>query len=97
MHTSSQQQLYTEFGDRVRRRRTELGVLQSEVARRMGLSRASISNLEAGRQHPQLHQVYEIAGILQVEVGALLPQPTSDPDQSRHDDIRALVIAAASE
>jgi transcriptional regulator with XRE-family HTH domain len=39
-------------GDEIRRRRTAAGLRQWQVARRVGLPRDYISNLETGRVHP---------------------------------------------
>ncbi len=70
---------------------------QAEVAERMQLTRASISNLEAGRQRPQLHQVYALARILDTSIEDLLPPDAVDVDERRHDDLKALLIASASQ
>ena len=46
---------------------------QTELARRMSASRTSISNLEAGRQHVPLHQLFALSRALDVELPILLP------------------------
>ena len=42
----------------------------------VGLSRTSITNIEKGRQHVSLHQLYRIADALNIPVEALLPPPS---------------------
>lgn len=54
-------------------RRRQLKLKQSELAARVGMSRASIANIECGRQNVLLHHAYDIAAVLGVQVGDLLP------------------------
>ena len=62
------------FGRAVARRREELGLTQADLSALVGLSRASIANIEKGRQNVLLHHVYELAGALRMaRVGDLLP------------------------
>lgn len=49
---------------------------QEELGRRVGLSRVSIVNVEKGRQHLAVHQLYAFAKALNVKPEALLPRPT---------------------
>lgn len=97
MHKDPTAELYAEFGRIVRHRRAELGMSQAEVAERIELTRASISNLEAGRQRPQLHQVYVLARILETTVNDLLPPDSVDMDESRHNHLKTMLMAAASQ
>lgn len=52
---------YAELGGRVRRAREAAGLTQPELAKALGLTRSSVSNLEAGRQRPPLHLLAAIA------------------------------------
>ncbi len=45
---------------------------QGELAEKMGYTRTSITNLEAGRQDMPIHKLYELAGILEVEPNELI-------------------------
>lgn len=56
--------IYKFFGQRVLAERTALGLSQDDLARRVDLSRASIANIEAGRQRVLLHQVLALAHAL---------------------------------
>jgi len=65
--------IYGEFGKKVRDGRRARGVTQDTLAREVGLSRTSITNIELGQQAALLHQVYDIARALGVAVETLLP------------------------
>jgi len=47
---------YQQFGEAMALRRQELDMTQADLAVRVGLSRASIANIERGRQSVLLHQ-----------------------------------------
>jgi len=66
-------ELYRKLGELVRGHRERLGKTQSDVAGATGLSRASIANIETGRQRILLHQLYSLAAALEVEPYTLLP------------------------
>ena len=71
---NSEQELgefYKEFGRRVRLARG--GQSQGALALRVGISRGSISNIEAGRQHVPLHLLAILAKALGVPQTDLLP------------------------
>jgi transcriptional regulator with XRE-family HTH domain len=66
-------ELYSRFGQLLRQHRERLGMSQAAVAQAIGLSRASVANIETGRQHIPLHHLYRLARALKVDVYALLP------------------------
>ena len=66
--------LYKAFGKLMRMsRETRDGMTQEKLGRLVGLSRTSITNIEKGRQHVSLHQLFAIAEALKVRPDALLP------------------------
>jgi transcriptional regulator with XRE-family HTH domain len=69
--------LYRLFGSRVRALREAKKVTQEELAKRVDLSRTSITNIEKGRQRVLLHQMVDIAHALDAEPNALIPPPES--------------------
>jgi transcriptional regulator with XRE-family HTH domain len=71
--------IYTEIGDIVRRRRKKLGKTQAELAPKLGLSRASVANIETGRQSLLVHQLYALAEALELSPQDLLPASSSAP------------------
>ena len=65
--------LYVELGARVRTRRAALDMRQEDLARAARISRASVANIERGRQQPPVHVLLALADALGLEMGALLP------------------------
>jgi len=78
---------YELFGEAMAFRRRQLKLKQAELAGRVGMSRASIANIECGRQNVLLHHAYDIAAALGVQVGDLLPL---EPKPSLEDQSLAL-------
>ena len=68
--------LYTAVGRKIRsaRDRSTPRLSQDNLAKRLGISRASIVNIEAGRQHAPLDLLWNIAQILELELTMLIPQ-----------------------
>ena len=60
-------QLYRALGQSVARRRKDLGLTQAAIAEQIGLTRASLANIETGRQKVLLHQVYNLVEALKLE------------------------------
>lgn len=69
------ERLYGLIGARIRaaRERIEPKLSQATLAKKVDMSRASIVNIEAGRQHPPLHVLWQLAEVLSVEAAALIP------------------------
>jgi transcriptional regulator with XRE-family HTH domain len=77
-------EIYRLIGSRIAARRKDLRLKQVEVAALIGLTRASLANIEKGRQKVMLHQIYRIAEALRVEsILDLVPRRFSAdvPDQ----------------
>ena len=49
------------------------GMTQAELGQRIGLSRTSVTNIECGRHHVSLEQLFLIAEALHIPPEALLP------------------------
>lgn len=66
--------LYKAFGNAVSTRRKALSLTQGQLAIKVKMSRASIANIESGRQNILLHHVYALASALNfAKVADLLP------------------------
>ncbi|TBR27195.1 MAG: XRE family transcriptional regulator [Reyranella sp.] len=76
----AQSAFYKAFGEAIAKRRNALGYTQAELASRIGMSRASLANIERGRQNVLLHHAYSLAAALDFSaVSDLVP---SIPDRS---------------
>lgn len=62
-----EQSIYAELGRAVATRRKMVGLTQAAVAKSVGISRASIANIESGRQKVLLHQVYGLVKALDLK------------------------------
>jgi transcriptional regulator with XRE-family HTH domain len=72
--------IYRLFGRRLRELRESRHLPQQELATLSGLTRASIANIESGRQRVLLHQILQFAEALRVDLDALVPR-ISEPAQ----------------
>jgi transcriptional regulator with XRE-family HTH domain len=72
-------------------------VTQEELARRVQLSRASITNIEKGRQRVLLHQLIEIADALDAKPSELMPSQQSQSDATMREDVARVVEMLKSE
>lgn len=59
-------EIYRIIGAELAARRKKLRLKQAEVADQIGLTRASLANIESGRQKLMLHQIYRLATALKV-------------------------------
>ncbi|HEX2859227.1 MAG TPA: helix-turn-helix transcriptional regulator [Alphaproteobacteria bacterium] len=65
--------IYRGFGNLIQELRKKIGYSQTQLGERIGLSRTSVTNIEGGRQHVALHQIYQLAEALEVTPDSLLP------------------------
>lgn len=56
------------LGQTIRERRQSLGMSQSELARRAGVSRGWVSRVENGKQEVQWTQVFRVLGALELRL-----------------------------
>lgn len=68
--------IYRELGRKIRDARERRGekLSQEKLAKRLKVSRASIVNIEAGRQHAPLHLLWKIAEALGTDLALLIPR-----------------------
>ncbi|SIO13623.1 Helix-turn-helix domain-containing protein [Parasphingorhabdus marina DSM 22363] len=60
-------EIYELLGQRIANARELRGVKQADLSEAIGISRASLANIEAGRQRAYLHHVLEIARALSID------------------------------
>lgn len=69
----------------VRERRTELGMTQVDLAKRVGVSRQTIISIERGRYDPSLPLAFQLAATLQMAIGALFTPPADASTSDLHE------------
>lgn len=67
------ERLYKIVGAKIREKRETDGVSQNLLGDEVELLRTSISNIEAGRQRPPLHLLYQLCIALNLELSDVLP------------------------
>lgn len=92
--------LYRLVGQRIRDARQRVPRLsQTALAKRLAISRASVVNIEAGRQRAPLHLLWQIAEELQTELALLIPNQqeylAEEADPGALDDASVAKIEAA--
>lgn len=65
--------LYNMIGERIRAARMRREMSQAKLAAKLDLSRASIVNIEAGRQRAPVHVLWRIAEELGTEAALFIP------------------------
>ena len=66
--------LYQHIGRQLRLRRRAVHLTQEQLAHRLGLTRTSITNIEAGLQKLPLHLLYRFCAVLELDIARVLPQ-----------------------
>lgn len=65
--------IYRVFGRKLREIRVSKRIPQQELATLSGLTRASVANIESGRQRVLLHQAVQFAEALKVDLAEIVP------------------------
>lgn len=89
--------IYAALGELVREHRQGQGISQDALGKRIGLSRASVANIENGRQRIPLHHLYRIAEALGVNAHTLLPNLDDFPSPSVDRGINSSMKLSARE
>lgn len=71
--------LYKSWGENIRAARKEFGWTQDELARIVGITRAHLANIEAGRRPPTDEVKTALAGATRKTFDQLFPWPTDIP------------------
>lgn len=78
-------------GEKIKKRRNALNISQEVFAQWVGLSRASIANIERGVHAIDLAQLFLFAEKLKTTPDKLLPEFKIDPTDNLSDNVRSLV------
>lgn len=73
--------LRTCLGERIRRRRMELGWSQDELAERVGSWQPSVSDWECGRRLPSWEKVIDLGVVMDVKLNRLLREPDKEDEE----------------
>jgi transcriptional regulator with XRE-family HTH domain len=88
-------EFYAELGSKIRQRRDAIGMTQSTLAAKAGVSRTSITNMELGGQTILVHQLLNIAKALKVAPATLIPKEVArsrpDPEVEFSEDVQQLL------
>lgn len=76
---AQQAEFYRQLGANIRQCRERRQFSQEALARMVGLTRTSLTNIESGRQHPPLHTLYEIVEQLNADYGEVIPRRPRAP------------------
>lgn len=71
----SEQRFLRRLGDRIRERRTELGLTQAELAERCELHRTFIGSVERGERNVSILNLVTIARALRIPLADLFAKP----------------------
>ncbi|WP_042433895.1 helix-turn-helix domain-containing protein [Streptacidiphilus anmyonensis] len=80
-------------GERIRALRGQRGISLSELARRAGVGKATLSGLETGTRNPTAETLYAIAGQLGVPLATLLSTP-GEPLGADVPEVQGTAVAA---
>lgn len=70
----AEREFLASFGRELRRRREELGLSQAQFAAMLGLTRTSVTNMEAGKQDTTVGRLMVLAAALGCQPTDLLPR-----------------------
>ena len=88
--------LRTRIARTLRREREAAGLSVSELARRAGISKATVSQLESGSGNPSVETLWALGVALGVQFAVLVDQQASTPTLIRADDLAGVPAAAAA-
>lgn len=84
------------IGSALRRERARTGWSAAELARRSGVSKASVSQLEAGAGNPSVETLWSLSDALGIPFSALVDAGTDEPTVLRADDVQPIRSAESA-
>lgn len=83
-------QAHSELGQRLRQAREQAGLSQGQVARKLGLHRPAVSEIEAGRRKVSAEEISRLAELYDVSLSWLVKSTPEEVDPSVELAARAL-------
>ena len=77
-----------EVGKRIKNRRLELNLTQSDIKQKTGISTGNLSDIERGRSAPSASALCELSDVLECSVDYILFSRSRNTDNSKLSDIR---------
>ena len=77
-----------ELGKRIKNRRVELNLTQSDIKQKTGISTGNLSDIERGRSAPSASALCELSDVLECSVDYILFGKSRNTDKSKLSDIR---------
>ncbi|XTZ64460.1 helix-turn-helix domain-containing protein [Aeromonas salmonicida subsp. pectinolytica] len=65
--------LAVKFGERIRQKRTQLGISQDKLALQSEIDRSYVGRIERGEVNITLEKAYQLAAVLHCDIRDLLP------------------------
>src|SRR4051794_36933979 len=100
----SEDQVYRAIGKNIRKTRERIKprLSQTQLSKDLGVSRVSVVNIEAGRQHAPLYLLWRIAEQLGTELALLVPRQDElalpeEPDTLDEETVTRIRSAAAGD
>lgn len=97
MESANNQSIYKLTGAKIAHLRGQKKMSQLDLAGQLGMSRASVVNIEKGRQHPSLHLLWQLAIALDVALPDLLPKPAELAAEALTGHLNFIRAAGSSE
>lgn len=82
----SEELFYEQIGERIRNFRLNAGIKQEVFSELLNMTRASVVNIEKGRQRPSIYLLLTIANILNVDYIDLIPFELNIERRPRHEN-----------
>lgn len=90
------EELRTRIARTLRRERERAGLSVSELARRAGISKATVSQLESGAGNPSVETLWALGVALGVPFAVLVDQQSNAPTLIRADDLTGVPSSVAA-
>jgi len=88
---------FKEMGRKIQKAREETGMTQMDLARAMGITQAALSNYELGKRRLYLHQIEDIARLLNKNLDYFIPSPGENQGSSDLSKNRQKIVSRINE
>jgi transcriptional regulator with XRE-family HTH domain len=75
----TKESLYRSIGEQIKAKRLAGSLKQEDLAGKVGLTRSSIAQIEAGKQAPSIFLLYQLCDVLNADLFKILPRDEFDP------------------